>query len=68
VAPVKGVVVGVKVGVMGVLVFVGVKVFSYHLRHTCATQLLNAGYRVASIQRFLGHTELGSTMIYAKAL
>jgi site-specific recombinase XerD len=46
---------------------VGVKVFPHRLRHTCATQLLNAGCRVTSIQRFLGHKELSSTMIYAKA-
>jgi len=37
------------------------------LRHTCATQLLNAGCRITSIQRFLGHKDLGSTMIYARA-
>jgi site-specific recombinase XerD len=46
---------------------VGVKVFPHHLRHTCATQLLNAGCRVTSIQRFLGHKKLSSTMIYARA-
>jgi len=45
----------------------GVKVFPHRLRHTCATQLLNAGCRVTSIQRFLGHKELSSTMIYARA-
>ena len=32
-----------------------------------ATQLLNAGCRVTSIQRFLGHKELSSTMVYARA-
>lgn len=37
------------------------------LRDTCATQLLNAGCRVTSIQRFLGHKELSSTMVYARA-
>ncbi len=47
---------------------VGVKVYPHRLRHTCATQLLNAGCRVTSIQRFLGHKELGTTMIYARAL
>jgi len=31
------------------------------------TQLLNAGCRVTSIQRFLGHKELSSTMVYARA-
>jgi site-specific recombinase XerD len=46
---------------------IGVKVFPHRLRHTCATQLLNAGCRVTSIQRFLGHKELSSTMIYARA-
>lgn len=43
------------------------KVFPHRLRHTCATQLLNAGCRITSIQRFLGHKDLASTMIYAKA-
>jgi site-specific recombinase XerD len=46
---------------------VGVPVFPHRLRHTCATQLLNAGWRVTSIQRFLGHKKLKSTMIYARA-
>lgn len=46
---------------------VEVKVFPHRLRHTCATQLLNAGCRITSIQRFLGHKDLASTMVYAKA-
>jgi integrase/recombinase XerC len=46
---------------------IGVKVFPHRLRHTCATQLLNAGCRVTSIQRFLGHKKLSSTMVYARA-
>jgi site-specific recombinase XerC len=37
------------------------------LRHTCATQLLNAGCRITSIQAFLGHKKLNTTMIYARA-
>jgi integrase/recombinase XerD len=45
----------------------GVKVYPHRLRHTCATQLLNAGCRITSIQRFLGHRELSSTMVYARA-
>ncbi len=44
----------------------GVKVHPHRLRHTCATQLLNAGCRVTSIQKFLGHKRLNSTMIYAR--
>lgn len=46
---------------------VGVKVSPHRLRHTCATQLLNAGCRVTSIQRLLGHRRLNSTMVYARA-
>lgn len=46
---------------------VGVKVYPHRLRHTCATQLLNAGCRITSIQRFLGHKKLNTTMIYARA-
>lgn len=45
---------------------IGVKVTPHRLRHTCATQLLNAGCRVTSIQRFLGHKTLDATMIYAR--
>ncbi len=46
---------------------VGVKIYPHRLRHTCATQLLNAGCRITSIQAFLGHRDLGTTMIYARA-
>jgi integrase/recombinase XerC len=45
---------------------VGVKVHPHRLRHTAATQLLNAGCRVTSIQKFLGHKEISTTMIYAR--
>jgi Phage integrase family len=34
--------------------------------YSCATRLLNAGCRVTSIQRLLGHRRLNSTMIYAR--
>jgi integrase/recombinase XerD len=44
----------------------GVKVHPHSLRHTCATQLLNAGCRITSIQRFLGHKRLNTTMVYAR--
>jgi hypothetical protein len=46
---------------------VGVKVNPHRLRHTCATQLLNAGCRITSIQAYLGHKKLNTTMIYARA-
>jgi len=45
---------------------VGVKVSPHRLRHTYATQLLNAGCRVTAIQKLLGHRRLNSTMIYAR--
>lgn len=44
----------------------GVKVYPHRLRHTCATQLLNAGCRITSIQKLLGHRRLDSTMTYAR--
>jgi integrase/recombinase XerC len=46
---------------------IGMKVYPHRLRHTCATQLLNAGCRVTSIQAFLGHKKLSTTMVYARA-
>jgi len=46
---------------------VGVKVSAHRLRHTFATQLLNAGCRITSIQKLLGHRHLNTTMIYARA-
>jgi integrase/recombinase XerC len=46
---------------------VGVHVHAHRLRHTAATQLLNAGCPVTSIQKFLGHKKLNTTMVYAHA-
>lgn len=45
---------------------VGVKVSPHMLRHTFATQLVNAGCRVTTIQALLGHRRLNSTMVYAR--
>jgi len=44
----------------------GVKVTPHQLRHTCATQLVNAGCQITTIQAMLGHRRLKSTMIYAR--
>jgi hypothetical protein len=44
----------------------GVHVSAHRLRHTYATQLVNAGCRITSLQKLLGHERLNSTMIYAK--
>jgi site-specific recombinase XerD len=45
---------------------VGVKVTPHRLRHTCATQLLNAGCKITSIQQLFGHREISTTLIYAR--
>lgn len=43
-----------------------IKVYPHRLRHTMATQLLNAGCRNTSLQVFLGHKRLNTTMVYAR--
>ncbi len=45
---------------------VGVQVTPHQLRHTYATQLLNAGCQVTTIQQLLGHRRLNSTLLYAR--
>ncbi len=45
---------------------VGVKVSPHRLRHTFATQLVNAGCKITSIQQLLGHQRINSTLIYAR--
>ena len=45
---------------------VGVYVTPHMLRHTFATQLLNSGCKVTSIQMLLGHKRLNTTMVYAR--
>jgi len=43
------------------------KGYSLHcLRHTCATQLLNAGMRLECLQPLLGHSSLEQTRRYAR--
>ncbi len=44
----------------------GVKVTPHMLRHTFATQLVNAGCKITSIQRLLGHKRLQTTLTYAR--
>ncbi|MHC4316503.1 MAG: tyrosine-type recombinase/integrase [Planctomycetota bacterium] len=39
---------------------------SHRLRHTLATLLINQGMSLASLQHFLGHENLDTTMVYAK--
>jgi site-specific recombinase XerC len=46
----------------------GVKHINLHaLRHTCATQLVEQGVDILTVQAILGHAELGTTMIYLHA-
>jgi site-specific recombinase XerD len=44
----------------------GVPVTAQRLRHTFASQMLAAGMPVTSLQRYLGHENLDTTMIYAE--
>ena len=44
----------------------GVPVTAHRLRHTFASQMLGAGMPVTSLQRYLGHEHLDTTMIYAE--
>lgn len=44
------------------------KITSHTFRHSCATRLLRAGMDVRKVQRFLGHKNLNSTLVYLHAL
>jgi site-specific recombinase XerD len=44
----------------------GLKVSCHHLRHTMATQLLNAEAPLVSIQDLLGHSRIATTQRYCK--
>jgi site-specific recombinase XerD len=44
----------------------GVAVTAQRLRHTFASQMLASGMPVTSLQRYLGHEDLDTTMLYAQ--
>ncbi len=48
--------------------FPSASISTHRLRHTTATQLLNAGCPVTSIQKLLGHKKLNTTMVEGTAL
>ena len=43
-----------------------VPVTAHRLRHTFASQMLAAGMSILSLQRYLGHADLNTTLIYAE--
>lgn len=42
------------------------KMSPHRLRHTLATQLVNQGMPIVSLQKFLGHRDINNTLIYAR--
>ena len=44
----------------------GVHVTAHRLRHTFATQLVNAGCPILTVQALMGHKRLQTTLTYAK--
>jgi integrase len=44
----------------------GVPVTPHRLRHTFASQMLAAGMSITSLQRYLGHERLSTTLLYAE--
>ncbi len=44
------------------------KITSHTLRHTAATRLLRAGMDIVEVQKFLGHRNIASTLVYLHAL
>jgi len=64
-APVKGSLISARLRRLGRLA--GVEPISPHrLRHTLATLLVNQGMPITSLQKFLGHQDINTTLVYAK--
>ena len=41
------------------------RIYPHLLRHTVATKLLNLGFGIAEVQKFLGHEDIATTQLYA---
>jgi integrase len=46
----------------------GGKITSHTFRHTTATRLLRSGMDITMVQKFLGHKQISSTMVYLHSL
>lgn len=46
----------------------GGKITSHTFRHTAATRLLRSGMDITMVQKFLGHKQISSTMVYLHSL
>jgi integrase/recombinase XerC len=57
---------GLRERILNLAARTGIAVRAHRLRHTIATQLINAEMPVTSLQRLLGHEDLDKTMIYAQ--
>ncbi len=45
---------------------VGIKATPHQIRHSYATELLNAGARISDVSELLGHSSMATTQIYTK--